>query len=201
MVVTAREEDLADAPILGQLLAERNRDERLLGLRLVALTGGHSRLVETLTRPGSPVRERTEWVWTTSEGNPFIVVETVRALEQASAAREPGAPSLPPRVRELITERLARLGPRSRELLATAAVIGCRFDFTLLQRAGGLNPAETAEAVEELVRRHVLQSLGDERTSHMTGSGTTCTRGSCRSAGGCCTAACRCAGGALRWFP
>lgn len=163
MVVTAREEDLADAPILGQLLAERNRDERLLGLRLGRLSREDTlALVETLTRPGSPVRERTEWVWTTSEGNPFIVVETVRALEQASAAREPGAPSLPPRVRELITERLARLGPRSRELLATAAVIGCRFDFTLLQRAGGLNPAETAEAVEELVRRHVLQSLGDE---------------------------------------
>jgi tetratricopeptide (TPR) repeat protein len=163
IVVTAREEDLADAPILGQLLAERNREGRLLALNLGRLSQDDTRaLAEALTRPGSPVREHMEWVWTTSEGNPFIAIETVRALGQAPAGREPGATALTPRVRELLAERLTRLGLRAHELLATAAVIGRRFDFELLQRAGGLNPAETAEAVEELVRRHVLQSLGDE---------------------------------------
>ena len=163
IVVTARDEDLVDAPILSQLLAERNRDERLLALRLGRLSRDDTfAFVEALTRPGNPVRAGSEWVWMTSDGNPFIVVETVRALEQASATRGPGAPLLPPRVRELIAERLARLGRRARELLATAAVIGRQFDFALLQRAGGLTAAETAEAVEELVRRHVLHRLGDE---------------------------------------
>ena len=43
-----------------------------------------------------------------------------------------------------------------------AAVIGHEFEFPLLYRAAGLDERETAEAVEELVRRRVLQSVGEK---------------------------------------
>ena len=42
-----------------------------------------------------------------------------------------------------------------------AAVFGRAFDFPLLHRAGGLDEHTTAEALEELVRRHVLGGVGE----------------------------------------
>jgi tetratricopeptide (TPR) repeat protein len=42
-----------------------------------------------------------------------------------------------------------------------AAVIGREFEFPLLHRASGLDEASAAEGVEELVRRRVLQGVGD----------------------------------------
>jgi hypothetical protein len=45
--------------------------------------------------------------------------------------------------------------------VATAAIIGRDFDFTVLQRAVGLDEGQTAEGVEELVRRGVLRAVGE----------------------------------------
>ena len=42
-----------------------------------------------------------------------------------------------------------------------AAVIGRRFDFTLLQSASGVDERDAAEAVE-MVRHHVLQAVGNQ---------------------------------------
>lgn len=69
--------------------------------------------------------------------------------------------SLPERVREVITRRLDQLNGRSRQLLAIASVVGREFEFALVQRAAGLEEHEAAEAVEELVRRHLLQAVED----------------------------------------
>jgi predicted ATPase len=70
--------------------------------------------------------------------------------------------TLPHRVREAIGRHLEALGDRAREIATVAAVIGHAFEFRLLQRAAGLDEKETAEAVEELVRRRVLESVGEK---------------------------------------
>lgn len=70
-------------------------------------------------------------------------------------------PALPGGVRELVAARLSRLGGASRHLAEIAGVIGREFEFTLLQRAGGLSDHDTARAVEELVRRRVLHGVGE----------------------------------------
>src|SRR5262249_59020821 len=67
----------------------------------------------------------------------------------------------PERVRRLIDGRLDRLAPPSRELVATAAVIGRDFEHGLLQEASGLTDAETIAGLEELVRRRIFQAVGD----------------------------------------
>jgi hypothetical protein len=69
---------------------------------------------------------------------------------------------MPERVRELITSRLEHLSTRARELAAVAAVIGREFEFpTAAPKRVAWNEAWTAEGVEELVRRRVLQGIGD----------------------------------------
>ena len=101
-----------------------------------------------------------------SEGNPFVAVEAVRSLDQVGlrdeAREESGALALPASVRDLVARRLDRLSPRGQQLAAVAAVIGRQFEFTLLRSASGLEERDAAEAVEEMVRYHVLQAIGNQ---------------------------------------
>src|SRR4029453_14866861 len=67
--------------------------------------------------------------------------------------------SLPDRVRAMTLGRLERLGPKARQLVPVAAVIERDFGFTLLQAASGLSRRDTAEGLEELIRRRVLHAV------------------------------------------
>ena len=61
----------------------------------------------------------------------------------------------------MIARRLDRLSPRGRQLASVAAVIGREFEFELLHRTAGLADHDTAEGLEELVRRRVLHATGE----------------------------------------
>jgi DNA-binding SARP family transcriptional activator len=164
-VVTAREEELADAPALRRALEDLERGGHLavhpLGPLAIAETMA---LVRALVRTGSEggaLAILGELAWTASEGNPFVAVETVRAHAQGAAPASGRSLALPQRVRELVTRRFDRLSERARTLTAVAAVVGREFDFAVLQRAARLGEVEAAEAVEELVRRRVLHGVGE----------------------------------------
>src|SRR5262249_58369166 len=101
-------------------------------------------------------------IWRASSGNPFLVVETIRAIQEGVAPRTPATLPLPERVRRVVAGRLERLSDRGRHLASVAAVVGREFDFALLQRAAGLDERHAAEGVEELVRRRVLHGLGEQ---------------------------------------
>ena len=163
--VTAREEDLAAVPWLPRLLEELELAGALSRLTLSALSRGDTlALVRALTRAGSdPGRldRLGEQLWTLSEGNPFMVVETMRALQEGAEARPPGPLSLPERVRRVVAGRLERLSARARLFATAAAVVGREFDFDVVARAAGLDPGAAAESVEELVRRRVVHAVGD----------------------------------------
>ncbi len=165
VVGTAREEELAGAPLLRHLLQELDREQRLVQLMLSPLSRSDTvTLVGALARTGSEestVARLGEQVWAVSEGNPFMVVETMRALREGRSPQAPSGLPLPQRVREVIAGRLERLSERGQQLVALAAVIGREFDFALLQRAAGLSEPEAAGGVEELVRRRVLQGVGE----------------------------------------
>ncbi|MGH3642488.1 MAG: AAA family ATPase, partial [Mycobacterium sp.] len=84
VVATARSEDLIDAPLLRRALVELRGDAGLLALTVSPLTQSHTvTLVRTLCRAGTDdptVRRLGEQIWRVSEGNPFMVVETIHAL-------------------------------------------------------------------------------------------------------------------------
>ena len=177
MIATAREEELGDVPVLAGFF-QTLEPGPVQVMALPPLTEGDTlALAHQVVRPGAPlavVAWRDSEVWRLSQGNPFVVVETLRALE-ASDVPAAGAPvtlevfrtggvelrlHLPSRVREVILARFARLGTVSRDLASLAAVVGRECDFALLEGAAGLDAGATAAGVEELVRERWLQSAG-----------------------------------------
>jgi tetratricopeptide (TPR) repeat protein len=165
LVSTAREEELIDLPMLRRTLEELDREAHVTRLELASLSQANTvDLVRLLARPsstGSDLVQLGEEIWRTSEGNPFVVVETMRAVNQGLASPGSANSSLPGRVREVIARRLDRLSELSRQLLAVAAVFGREFEFELLRRAAEIDEREAADGIEELVRRHLLQAVGN----------------------------------------
>lgn len=164
IVGSTRPEDAVGLPVLDRALAELRAAGRLQDIAL----GGLSReemlvLARTLySKRGQDLGRMEAFadeLWALSEGNPFVIVETVRALDWGIPGEQ--APLLAPSVRQAIASRLAGLPEVPRHVVAAAATIGRPFAFRLLQQAAGLDEAGTATAVEELVRRRVLDGVGE----------------------------------------
>ena len=164
VVATAREEELAGAPTAA-VLDELSEDPLVERMILSPLSRQDTAtLVRSLAQANAAtdaVARLAEQIFSASEGNPFMVVETMRALADGTAAQTSTGSALPDRVRQVIAGRLERLGERSRGVLAAASVIGREFDFALLQRATGLDEVAAAEEIEALVRRRVLRVVGE----------------------------------------
>src|SRR5262249_43268033 len=132
MVGVVRKEELGDSTALRRLLEERDgRSFRQLSLGALS-RADTAALVRALAGrdidPPAAVRLANQ-VWLLSEGNPFMVVESMRALETGEIAPVHGRLAMPQRVREVISARLERLSPRARQIVAVAATIGREFDF------------------------------------------------------------------------
>jgi tetratricopeptide (TPR) repeat protein len=100
-------------------------------------------------------------------GNPFFVSEVVRLLASRAqlerlTADASGPLGVPPSVREVIGQRLARLSPTGRELLELAATIGVEMPVALLASATGQPAMRVLAALEEpLAARLVREVRGD----------------------------------------
>jgi tetratricopeptide (TPR) repeat protein len=162
VVGSTRPEELIDAPALVQALRELREDGRLEEVPLGPLSEVESRALARALQPSPPGGQDREAVereiWEVSEGSPFVIVESVRGMQQAAPA---GGVRLGRRVQDAVVSRLGRLAEGPRHCVAVAAAIGRDFSFALLARAAGLGDRETADAVEELVRRRILDSVGD----------------------------------------
>jgi DNA-binding SARP family transcriptional activator len=165
LLVTARQEELADASMARRTLEELARAPEATAVVVSPLSRPDiALLIRALGGAGSAALEEMEdGIWAMSEGNPFVAVEAVRSLRQtAGSGTDSGTPDLPASVRDLVGSRLDRLSDRSQQLAAVASVVGRGFPFALLRSASGLDERDVAESVEEMVRRHVLQAVGDQ---------------------------------------
>ena len=165
IVGSLREEDLAPADHPANLvLQELDRDRCLVRLTLGPLARRETEalvgVLATRIAPDSRAQLAIQ-VWVASEGNPLLIVETVRAVEENGAAHSPGVLPLSLRVRAVIESRVARLDPICQDLASVAAVIGRELDPAVLRLASGLDEGQTASALEELVRRRVLDAVGE----------------------------------------
>jgi DNA-binding SARP family transcriptional activator/predicted ATPase len=166
VVGTAREEELAGAPMLRRTLEDLARDADLVELRLAPLAREATVELAGTLAPAERREDVTtrlgEHIWLISEGNPLAVVETLRALPESSMGTLSTRLAVPKRVREIILRHLDSLSERARDLVTVAAVIGGQFDFPLVARAVDLDEHDAAAALEELVLRRVVRSV-DER--------------------------------------
>lgn len=166
IVVTSREEEMLEAPLLLGALDELDRRGHLARVNLVPLSREDTGvLVRALARSAADettLEKLTAQAWAVSEGNPFMIIEALRAFQEGAEVQEaPGLP-MPERVRRLIETRLDRLGEREQRLLAVAAIIGREFEFASVQRAADLNEHDAARGVEELVRRRLFQVVDEQ---------------------------------------
>ncbi|HEU0200842.1 MAG TPA: alpha/beta fold hydrolase, partial [Burkholderiaceae bacterium] len=160
VIVTTREEELADATLLRHTLEDLRRAGQMTWIDLGPLSQADTlALIRLLRRPGAQTSVHIDdHIWTASEGNPFVAIEIVRALEQGFAAT---AKALPQPVRDVISRRLDRLSAAGRSILGVAAAIGREFEFRLLWRATGCVEDLAVAGVEELIRVRVLTSVGE----------------------------------------
>jgi tetratricopeptide (TPR) repeat protein len=150
VLATARQEDLDDVPFIRRALDALASAPQCFALDLPPLSREETAtLVRSLASAAAGKLE--ERVWSLSEGHPFTVVEMLRA----------GPAGLPQRVREAVALRLERLGGSARRLAEVAAVIGREFDVELLTEAAELGPDAVVEGIEELVRRRMVESVGN----------------------------------------
>ncbi len=163
-MAAVRAEELGVAPFLQTVLQELEREQRFLPIEIAPLTRPDSRaLVQALVKSSVAVDPAAgfEPIWAISEGNPLVIVETVRDLQAGALPAGVAQLPVPPRMREIIQRHLAPLDALAQEALATAAVIGREFDFALLHAACACPPLELAKTLEELVRKRILTGTGD----------------------------------------
>jgi DNA-binding SARP family transcriptional activator len=164
IVGTLRSEEVLDGSMLAQALTELEKGGQLNRIELGGLDRDDSlRLARAICRGRSDsaiVDRIQDDLWNLSEGNPFVIVETLRAVAGMKGTAQ--APVLAPTVRESVSQRLTRLPAESRQVLEAAAVIGRSFDFPLLLRVAGLEEQACALATDTLVRHRVLEAI-DER--------------------------------------
>jgi eukaryotic-like serine/threonine-protein kinase len=149
----------AELPSTGLLELRRLRSSEIasLGESIVGPEGRRPDVVAFLERE--------------TEGNPFFLVEVVRALaEEAGSLNRIGMSALPERVfaggvRRVVERRLRDLPPEARPSLRAAAVIGRNIDVTLLR---ALAPSADIDVLlEQCVRAAVLDRReGVLRFSH-----------------------------------
>lgn len=159
VVATLRPSWTADDP-LGRAVHALDRDGRLHATRLAglsetdvsALIHGQGERISSEPVVTPAVRMLTA----RTDGNPFFVLEILRHVDGASISAESAV--LPPRVRELIQQRLAVIEPGSRRILEIAAVIGKQFDIDLCQAADPLRSDERVvlAALDEAVKADLI---------------------------------------------
>ena len=113
-----------------------------------------------------------------SDGNPFAVIEYVRAVLDAGLLRphwgkcfvdREGLDSLqlPDDVLDLIAARLDRLDTTTRAFIGAAAVMGVNFQPSILADACGLEPEQAAAALDEALRHRLIERVASDECSYV----------------------------------
>ena len=133
-----------------------------------------SSMVHDMLALSEPQAGFVEFVARQSEGNPFFVAEHVRtAVNEGMLKRNPRyswvlgrdredrplyeALPLPGSLRDLIDRRLGKLTDTARRVGLAAAVIGRDVELEALPDVAKVSAEEARTAVDELIRRHVLE--------------------------------------------
>jgi DNA-binding SARP family transcriptional activator/tetratricopeptide (TPR) repeat protein len=110
-----------------------------------------------------------------TEGNPFFVIETVRAMQETGrtpslpleTSIKPYALGIPLSIQRVIEARLDQLSAESQELLATAAAIGRAFSFSILEEISQVAAEDAIPVIEEWMERGLVrESLHSYDFSH-----------------------------------
>jgi predicted ATPase len=116
-----------------------------------------------------------EFLQEQTSGNPLFAHHLLRHLEETGRLKEeagaqpdfssgtatPSLPGAPPGVSDLVTQRLAHLGPVTTALLTVGAVVGPEFDLGVVLEANGLPEDESLVALDEAIFARLIDEVHD----------------------------------------
>jgi len=147
----------------------RHNLTRLGGLREIMLPGlDDSAVLEILQhlvgqRPG--LETLAGHLHRASGGNPFYLIETMRALSEEGQFNEDlldlANLPLPASVRQAIQLRLERMSPKALQVIEAGAVLGLTFPYELVRLTSGRNEADLVAGLEEAAHRQLLVETGN----------------------------------------
>jgi ABC-type oligopeptide transport system substrate-binding subunit/DNA-binding SARP family transcriptional activator len=154
-----------------EMVDQLEREDLAKRIQLAPLRQGEiEQLVMEMSGGGAEMLHLAQWLYLETEGNPFFLMESVKALFEAGMLRlEEGTwqgdfqrmqawkSSIPAGISQLIQNRIQRLDEASLETLTLAAVIGREFDFDLLCAAQGQGEETTLTAIDKLLRSRIIE--------------------------------------------
>jgi tetratricopeptide (TPR) repeat protein len=162
VVGTARSEELDPAHPLPALLRHLRSASQLTEIALEPLDAAETAALAAQVANRAFDVDAATRLYHETEGNPLLVVETVRAgsgSHPPPGVPEQQIPGLPPRAHAVIAGRLAQLSDHARETASAAAVIGRAFDLDVLVRLVG-DEDVVARALDELWRKRIVREQG-----------------------------------------
>jgi DNA-binding CsgD family transcriptional regulator len=176
LLATFRDTEADGNERLAETLADTSRLEGVVRLRLTELTGDD--VAEFIERAAGAAagKELTDAIGVLTGGNAFLLTELWRELVEIEAlAVSGGALQLtrpieelgtPDTVREVASQRLARLAPGTRELLELAAVAGGQFDLAVLRNTAPVGEGELLDGVDEGMRSGMIEQVSARGLSY-----------------------------------
>ena len=162
-----RDSDLDTADPLCAMLTQLGREHTLAKHSLTPLDAEAVAELVDVYAGDEASAELCQSVYEGTEGNAFFVVEVLRHLSESGAigdaAGEPppgGAAerlAVPDSVKDVIGQRIVRLGRQTSRLVEMAAVLGGEFELPVLQRV--LPEDELVDALETASRASVIEEV------------------------------------------
>ena len=149
-----RRDEAGPATPLGMLLADLRREPDVVRMALEGLDVDTVGDLVARARAATADRPTAEAVHAATGGNPFLVSELVRHLDDPDGPR-----SLPAGALLVLEHRLAQLPEATRSALGVAAVIGAEFDLDTLQSVGAAGAGDLVDALDVAVERRVLREV------------------------------------------
>jgi DNA-binding SARP family transcriptional activator len=159
-----RQTEVSPSHPLEQALADLVTERKLARRRLAGLDeSGIAAMIQPYLGERDPIVPARR-LHAHTGGNPFFVGEVLRSLagrdpEKIERALHSDEFEIPEGVRQLIEQRVARLGDEVRRVLSIAAVAGARFDLHVLERVSGRALDELLDALERATGARLVEEL------------------------------------------
>lgn len=177
IVGTFRSESVGPGHPLNPLVQVLTQEGYCKLLRLACLPpAAVQALIVEMSHAGDAVVPLAKRLYAETEGNPFFLIETIRALFETGAlyySIENGVWSgdfvqlscgqlpLPASISEAVRVRVHRLSKATQESLHVAAVAGVEFDFDVLRAASQCSTQEILQALDDLLRSRLIEERNE----------------------------------------
>ncbi len=162
VIATFRDTEPDVDSALTDLIAELRRVDGITRIDLAGLPGDEVRdLVATMLRGASQaIATIADVVHQETNGNAFFATELIRHLQESGSAEDgPSLRELPLSVRDVVRQRVRRMGGEAQSVLAAGAVLGAEFDWKVLAELIDTPPDRALDILEQAVTAAILREV------------------------------------------